>query len=50
LRSKTKGSVVLLAQDNLPDIIMEGKEMAFVIFAIAWLTILVIHLAVGGDS
>jgi len=40
---------MLLAEDSLPDIIMGGKEMAFVIFAIAWLIILVIHLAVGGD-
>ena len=40
---------MLLAEDSLPDMIMDGKEMAFVIFAIAWLIILVIHLAVGGD-
>jgi len=40
---------MLLAEDSLPDIIMGGKEMTFVIFAIAWLTILVTHLAVGGD-
>jgi len=39
---------VLSAEDSLPDI-MGGKEMAFVIFAVAWLIILVIHLAVGGD-